>query len=959
MKLACVKNKSVKILELELRINVLMARFVIQVKGSSAMGRTDINLASENVLIPLFSQLYDLKHLKNLNTEEAANYPGVDLGDEEARVAFQITAESNSNKIKETLGMFVQHELYKKYDRLFVYILTEKQKSYSGNGFAAITSGTHFTFNKDKDIIDYTDVLSMVGKLSVDEAVVIESLLEKNFGNDKATFLVRNGPEISTSRLPTLFGREVELVLLDQAWANPGTHLVCVVAWGGVGKSALVNRWLGSMTEEQFRGATRVFGWSFYSQGTAADRVASADEFIDAALRWFGDPDPTQGSAWNKGERLARLVKGQRTLLVLDGLEPLQAPPGDKEGQLKDQALQALLRELAAQNPGLCLVTTRYPVAGLEPSLGACIQQIDLEHLAPAAGAELLRSLGVQGGTQELEQAAQEFGGHSLALLLLGSYLADACEGDVRRRDTVGPLVEEERYGGHARRVMASYETWLGEGPELALLRVLGFFDRPAEQAALDAVTRSNPLIPHLGEREWRRTVAKLRRARLVAEADPARPDALDTHPLVRQHFGEQLRRAHPEAWRKGNSQLFDHYARTAKAEPDTLQEMVPLFAAVRHGCAAGRYDEALHNVYERRITRGAFYATAYLGAYGACLSALSDFFSEPWFQTVPQLSSLWRGYAFDQVSLHLTALGRLAEAVDPMKASLDWAWAIRNKHNVIWACHNLSALYLDIGQIDLALAFATDGAEVAKNFGEVEPFTVMITPVVIGHVLHQAGRFAEAEARFQQAEALQCLMWPADLFLVGARGFQYCDLLLDQGRYAAVQQRAEHALRWGATWGTIPMEAGLNHLALGRALLLQMRQTDSGDFTQVSAHMTQGLNHLREASRQEPFVRGLLAHAELQQATNDLDRAQTDLDEALALATRGSMGLHQADCHLAYCRLHLARDDEDKARQSLTTAQAMIDRLGYRRRSEETAALRAELQVRSVPKVKRSEIAQ
>ncbi len=40
----------------------------------------------------------------------------------------------------------------------------------------------------------------------------------------------------------------------------------------------------------------------------------SADQFIAAALTWFGDPDPTAGSPWDKGERLAELIKAQRTL---------------------------------------------------------------------------------------------------------------------------------------------------------------------------------------------------------------------------------------------------------------------------------------------------------------------------------------------------------------------------------------------------------------------------------------------------------------------------------------------------------------------------------------------------------------------------------------------------------------------------------------------------------------------
>src|SRR4051812_49419428 len=106
------------------------------------------------------------------------------------------------------------------------------------------------------------------------------------------------------------------------------------------------------MDADGWRGARRVYGWSFYSQGT--ERLSSSDEFIDATLRWFGDPDPTQGSAWDKGERLASLVRKERTLLILDGVEPLQWEPVVQQSKLKDPALEALVKELGAQNPGLC-----------------------------------------------------------------------------------------------------------------------------------------------------------------------------------------------------------------------------------------------------------------------------------------------------------------------------------------------------------------------------------------------------------------------------------------------------------------------------------------------------------------------------------------------------------------------------------------------------------------------------
>src|SRR6516225_3870267 len=107
----------------------------------------------------------------------------------------------------------------------------------------------------------------------------------------------------------------------------------------------------------------------------------------------------------------------------------------------------------------------------------------DLNQLSSDAGAKLLRALGVKGDEAELRSASAEFGGHCLALTLLGSYLTDACQGDIRRRSEVSRhLSDDLRQGAHARKVMESYQSWFGEGPELAILRMLGLFDRPADE---------------------------------------------------------------------------------------------------------------------------------------------------------------------------------------------------------------------------------------------------------------------------------------------------------------------------------------------------------------------------------------------------------------------------------------------------------------------------------------------
>jgi tetratricopeptide (TPR) repeat protein len=509
----------------------------------------------------------------------------------------------------------------------------------------------------------------------------------------------RLGPKkISVARLPVtgidLFGREEDIAFLDTAWVKEQVNIVTIVAWAGVGKSTLVNHWLRRMAAEQYCSAQLVFGWSFYRQGTSGD-TSSADEFLDAALTWFGDPDPRIGTSWEKGERLAKLVARRRTLLVLDGLEPLQNPPGPQEGRVREPSLQALLRELAAFNTGLCVITTRTPVADVADHERTSALRRDLEQLSSDAGAKLLQALGVKGHDAELRSASDEFSGHCLALTLLGSYLTDAYNGEIRFRNEVSArLAHDERQGAHARRVMESYQTWLGEGPELSVLRMLGLFDRPADENALEALLKS-PAIPGLTESladlsptERRTILARLRRARLLTGEDPHNPGYLDTHPLVREYFGEQLWRRRADAWKECNRRLFDYYRALAPPLPDTFRKMEPLFLAVICGCNAGLYRDALHEVYIPRIQRGnVSFAGKILGARGPLLSALLHFFEDGRWGWLVQsgvdgqsLTAEDQLFILAQAVLYLTATRGLAspeariccERAEPLCQSLD-----------------------------------------------------------------------------------------------------------------------------------------------------------------------------------------------------------------------------------------------------------------------------------------------
>src|SRR5260221_11309623 len=99
----------------------------------------------------------------------------------------------------------------------------------------------------------------------------------------------------------------------------------------------------------------------------------------------------------------------RRPLLVRDALEQLQTPPGPQEGRLREPSLQALLRELAAFNTGLCVITTRMPAADIADHQHASAFRLGLEQLSGDAGAKLLRALGGKGHAAALRSAGDAF----------------------------------------------------------------------------------------------------------------------------------------------------------------------------------------------------------------------------------------------------------------------------------------------------------------------------------------------------------------------------------------------------------------------------------------------------------------------------------------------------------------------------------------------------------------------
>ncbi len=795
-------------------------------------------------------------------------------------------------------------------------------------------------------------------------------------------------PETGYERL---VGRDVELKRLDDAWSDGKTNVISLIAEGGAGKSALVNEWLSRLQADNYRGATVVLGWSFFSQGSK-ERATSADEFLNWALTKLS-VTLTTTSASAKGEAIAEAMLARRALLVLDGVEPLQHGPGPQAGQLKDQGLRALLRRCASASAvadhSLIVLTSRVAVADIQRFKDGAAPIVDVGKLSEAAGAELLRDNDVWGIEADLRSASRDFAGHPLALTLLASFLKETQNGDVRRRDHLRGILADVDNPRHdqARRVMESYEKeWLADQPILlAVLHCVGLFDRPASGDCLEALRATSidgltDAIVDLSAEQWRRAAARLREVRLLAPVDPSDPEALDAHPLVREWFGERLKRTNETAWKAAHSRLYDHLRDTThEGEKPTLAELAPLFHAIAHGCRAGRHKEALEEVYSDRVCRrhpdGApyFYASQTLGAQGSNLAAISWFFDKPYETPSVKLTPPDRAWILSVASFGLRTQGRLREALSGMRAGLQMEEAAQDWLNAAISASNRSRTELLVGDIAAATVSAEKSVAHADRSGNT--WQMLARRAHQAEALLAAGNYEKAGDLFADAEHRLRKWNPENPLLNSVRGYQYCDLLLSQRRAAEARDRAARTLQWARQFGG-PLEVGLDTLMLGRAhrALSSPSLAQAPSSEQAQAYMSdmrawlgEAIESLRSSGQNDYVACGLLARAAFRRAVGDWDGAARDLDEAQEIAEPGPMRLYLCDIALERARLALTQREAlsplagflepnpplaalpdaaeanafaERARAELDVARKLITDCGYHRRDEELAEL-------------------
>jgi hypothetical protein len=366
-----------------------------------------------------------------------------------------------------------------------------------------------------------------------------------------------------------------------------------------VGKSAIVRNWYDTLESKGIK-PDGIFWWGFY-------RNAYLELFLNALLRYVsqGRIEPeTIKSTWEKTDRIKEYIHQGTYLIILDGLEQMQkSASGDDFGKMIHRECTELLHYFADVSKGLCLITTRYPLKDIKNYEGTVYQKKEVERLELDDARALFKKVGVEGSQEEIDSVIEEYDGHALSLILLTNYLVEDFGGDINKAKDIPPFHSDKEAGGKAHRILLWYERQLGE-EQRAFMRLFSLFRGAVREEDFEGVfqakmeTEMNQALRAMSSFSFKRMVDNLCDRRLISKGQE---NTYATHPLIKNYFKSDFGEKNKKLCHKRIYQYFGEYA---PEQPETLEEMQPLFEQVYHGCDLSRSIMVVQRGFMMRFIR-------------------------------------------------------------------------------------------------------------------------------------------------------------------------------------------------------------------------------------------------------------------------------------------------------------------------------------------------------------------
>jgi tetratricopeptide (TPR) repeat protein len=708
---------------------------------------------------------------------------------------------------------------------------------------------------------------------------------------------------------PHFRGRQDLLKDLQQWWQDPvhPDRVRSLVAIGGAGKTAVIQRFLCRAREDKLHGSILV--WSFYEE-------PDTDAFLrEACIVFAGEEGEGAGG---RLERLQRALSGNEPhLLVLDGLERVQSigKTGRARGDLEDHRLKNLLRSIAS---GLgrtrALITSRFKLTDLEQWEGAGYRSTLLEVLDEQAAVEVFRAWQVRGDENQLLALADSVGRHALSVSVLGSYLAHFCHGDPKGAEefNLEEVSADEPQAAKLGRILASYTKNLSDEERDLLVRlsvfprgvtieILGYLVEAGGEIAGALVGIQPPKLIRLTEGLYRQgLVYTYKRQDLLTYT---------AHPFLREYFRDLLGvppgKIH-EAVRSKLAVGLDSKPEIKPREPGILDRYEAL---IEHSILAGRVQEAC-DLYKNAMGDSGNSGFIYhiLGDYGRIIRILSLFSVDGEPQHLgPHLPIKDRSYLINYWGLAASALGDLSTAECCFDLSNELDRKNEDYDDLAQGLQNSAWVKMNRGLLRSARTILIKSL---KYTHEDNKYVRRVSHSILAYICHALGKIQDAKKNFTKAEkiekkplyAIDCIYKAEHLFALGHRTKAY--------------KRTEKNLTKSEQKEWLRVIA-ICHNLLG---LLSL----PGSITQARNHLKKARDWTNQSGNMDCILRAHMLAAEIAYCSGDFPAALSEATTGLNQAEGCGFGRFAIDLLLQLAKIHLAIPD---VRSALRYARQALDR--------------------------------
>jgi tetratricopeptide (TPR) repeat protein len=741
---------------------------------------------------------------------------------------------------------------------------------------------------------------------------------------------------------PNFVGRKEMLETLTKWYNNPEVRVGALIGWGGVGKSAIVRKWYDNLDSNAIK-PDGIFWWGFY-------RNAYLEQFLNAMLRYVsqGRIEPeTIKSTWVKTDRIKDYIRQGTYLIILDGLEQMQkSASGDKFGKMIHRECTELLHYLAdaPKADGLCLITTRYPLKDLNEWHGRSYKELSLIDLSIPDSLLMLRGRGVEGSDEVMTEVIKRYKGHALSLTSVAGYLNRYYDGDIKQAPNVEFVLSDKERFKDVNKLLSKYAEKMSES-ERIFLNIFSLFRMEVTEDVFAGVFRHKPffqkesftkeklfndVLVEISELDFRDLINGLVDWRLISYDETKK--AYATHPLIKGYFESDFDAKNKKLCHK---RIYQYFGEHAPEQPETLEEMQPLFEQVYHGCAAGLYDKVCDDVYLGEIYRGGeFFIYHKLGAWEVNLSLARTFFPEGDLSKMPLVSNKSiKSWLLNEAGLALLNTGRSKEAEEPIKRHNEIKIELKDWKNASVGYQNLAELQFRTGELESGLESAKkalDGAEKAKSDVDITD-----SKACLAWLLHLLGKSEEAGKEFREADELEGKISGDRLY--SAWGVLYADFLISMKRideaFELTKQNIEICQRYN-----IVNDISRCHRCLGAIERIK------GNYKEAKNHLQNALEIARKVGMPSLEIDALLEFGRLHLDMERHEDSIRDAKEVLEFCARTGFKLYEPEAEIVQSKAYLALNDIEQAKTFAHSAYEKAVGMKYRWQEGDAAHLLGEI---------------